>query len=215
MIDSIEKDLEQYLQTHPELSDFGYTDAYNNGNLIGIISAKDNMKTHEKSYNELEERLSLKDDERAYTSLFWGLVKSAVFAVVGSIPVLGVYYIHNSWQPDINSEIRELDVKCQMTEKEDNWGRNRNYLILEVNATAFDADGDEIDLSIHLDNGVTSETIVTTLPPYEISADSKTQYFYSKAEGFSSMSDGDVLIAKSHTSAWSEDDSKNTILDCD
>lgn len=101
MIDSIEKDLEQYLQTHPELSDFGYTDSYHNGDLRGMVSAKENMRKHEEGYNNLEQRLSLKDDEGAYVSLFDSLVKATIVAVVSSIPVLGVYAIHDSWPSNL------------------------------------------------------------------------------------------------------------------
>ena len=212
MIDSIEKDLEQYLQTHPELSDFGYNDAYNNGDLMGIISAKNNMKKHEEVYNDLEERLSLKDDERAYTSLFDGLVKAAIFAVVGSIPIVGMYTLHNWWTSDIDSEIKDLEVNCHITE--DN--RGVTYPVISVNATAYDADGDEIDLSIKLDNGDSSRMLVGDLKPYEISEDGKTQYFHlAHKKGSSFFGSGDVLIVNAYTGWWSEDDSKNTILDCD
>ena len=217
MIDSIEKDLEQYLQTHPELSDFGYNDAYNNGDLMGIISAKENMKKHEEVYNDLEERLSLKDDERAYTSLFEGLVKAAIFAVVGSIPVVGMYALHNWWTSEVNvspsdiaPEIKDLEVNCHITESR----YGATYPVISVNATAYDADGDEIALRITLDNGDSSSILVEELKPYEISEDGKTQYFHlankSSDERFDS---GDVLIVNAYTGR-SKDDSKNTMLDC-
>jgi hypothetical protein len=101
MIDSIEQDLEQYLQTHPELSDFGYTDSYHKGEILRMISAEENMKKHEKSYTNLEERLSLKDDKNAYISLFDSLVKATIIAVVSSIPVLGAYAIQDRWPSNL------------------------------------------------------------------------------------------------------------------
>ena len=189
MIDSIEKDLEQYLQTHPELSDFGYNNAYNNGDLIGIISAKSNMKKHERSYSALEERLSLRDDERAETSLFGGLVKSAIFAIVGSIPVLGLYAIHHKIASDIAPEIQNIDAYCYQKES---W--MGSYHVVDVDVTAYDADGDEISLSIWVTDGSFSASLTNHLPPYELSNDSKTQYFRLEEESTKSFGDGDVLI---------------------
>ena len=208
MIDSIEKDLEQYLQTHPELSDFGYNDAYNNGDLMGIISAKNNMKKHEEVYNDLEERLSLKDDERAYTGLGGGLVKAAIFAVVGSIPVLGAYYIHHTISSDNAPEIQNIDAYCH---HKDSWAGS--YHTVDVDVTAYDPDGDEISLSIWVTDGSYSASLTNHLPPYEKSDDGKTQYFRLEDESTKSFGDGDVLKVTA-SSGWKED-KENELLECD
>ena len=208
MIDSIEKDLEQYLQTHPELSDFGYNNAYNNGDLIGIISAKSNMKKHERSYSALEERLSLRDDERAETSLFGGLVKSAIFAIVGSIPVLGLYAIHHKIASDIAPEIQNIDAYCYQKES---W--MGSYHVVDVDVTAYDADGDEISLSIWVTDGSYSASLTKHLPPYELSNDSKTQYFRLEEESTKSFGDGDVLIVTADSGF--KEDKEHKILNCD
>jgi len=208
MIDSIEKDLEQYLQTHPELSDFGYNNAYNNGDLIGIISAKSNMKKHERSYSALEERLSLRDDERAETSLFGGLVKSAIFAIVGSIPVLGLYAIHHKIASDIAPEIQNIDAYCYQKES---W--MGSYHVVDVDVTAYDADGDEISLSIWVTDGSYSASLKKHLPPYELSNDSKTQYFRLEEESTKSFGDGDVLIVTADSGF--KEDKEHKILNCD
>jgi hypothetical protein len=207
MINSIEKDLEQYLQTHPELSDFGYNNAYTGGDLIGIISAKENMKKHEESYTNLEERLSLKDDKRAYTSLFGGIVRAAIFTIVGAIPILGAYAYHNLYSSDTAPEIRNVEVYC--SHHESIFG---SYHIAEVDITAYDADGDKISIHVRVTDGNDIETLTLHLPPYNLSDDGKTQYFHLKeSTGFG---DGDTLTVTAY-SRFDKTDSESVLLDCD
>ncbi len=91
MSNPIDRDLEEYLSENPELSDFGYSEVYQNGDIVGLAKGLQSMKEYD---SFLEEKLGLVDDERGYTNILKGLGKAALAAGVGLAITLPVYFLN-------------------------------------------------------------------------------------------------------------------------
>ncbi len=162
MFDSLEKDLEEYLSENPELSDFGYSEAYQNGDIKGMVAGLQGMREYD---SVLEEKLSLLEDERGYTSILKGLGKAVAFTAAG----LALVASYNWVAPPVREFIDEQEAKfnneppviTNYTVRAEHYdfegyyaGRGTEYSDVWIEAEIYDKDGsvEDVEFIIQTDN---------------------------------------------------------------